>query len=68
MKNHHHNGPHFPNPTTLLHEAIAARAYDVWLDAGKPENRADACWLQAEREIVSGHRTPPADRILPVSF
>jgi len=70
MKNHHHNGPHLPtaNSRSVIHETIAARAYDLWLQDGKPEDQADAHWLQAEREMVAGRRESAADPVLPVSF
>jgi hypothetical protein len=58
MKNHHHNG-HIPpnsNSRTQIHEAIAARAYELWVRYGKPEHQADALWLEAERELI-GERT-----------
>ena len=33
-------------------ERIAVRAYAIWQEAGCPEGRAPAHWLQAETEIV----------------
>jgi hypothetical protein len=53
MKKHHHNDPvaHDPNSRSEIHEAIAARAYELWLERGKPENQADELWFQAEREL-----------------
>ena len=71
MKNHHHNGPIHstsPNSKSVLHETIAARAYDLWERDGKPENQADTIWLMAEQELMTGQRTPQADSLLPVSF
>jgi hypothetical protein len=55
MKNHHHGAPVAPatNSKTQIHEAIAARAYSLWERQGKPDNQADALWLQAERELVA---------------
>lgn len=54
MKNHHHSGHVQPdsNSRSQIHEAIAARAYQLWEKQGKPENQADALWLEAERELV----------------
>lgn len=55
MKNHHHQGHIAPtaNSRSQIHEAIAARAYELWEKQGKPENQADALWLQAERELMA---------------
>jgi hypothetical protein len=55
MKSHHHNSPIHPgsNARSVIHEAIATRAYDLWLEQGKPENRAEQLWLQAERELAA---------------
>lgn len=71
MKNHHHNGPirpGTPNSRTAIHEAIAARAYDLWERNGKPENHAEYYWLIAEQEQITGHRTSQPDPGLPVSI
>ena len=72
MKNHHHNGPiqpASPNSRSVIHEAIAARAYDLWERDGKPENRADYYWVMAEQELITGHRASQPDLLaLPVSF
>jgi hypothetical protein len=32
---------------------IRERAYQIWVDEGRPEGRADAHWEQAEKEIAS---------------
>jgi hypothetical protein len=53
MKNHHHNGPIHPSSRTVIHETIAARAYELWVAKEKPENQAEAIWLEAERELVT---------------
>ena len=71
MKNHHHNGPihsHSPNSRSVIHEEIASRAYDLWERDGKPENQAEAVWLIAEQELMTGHRTAQLDSALPVTF
>ncbi len=67
MKNHHHNGS---RATTkgVLHEAIAARAYEIWLSRGKPDHQTEEIWLEAECEQVTGRKAVQADPILPVSF
>ncbi len=68
MKNHHHNGPIHPTSRSLIHEAIATRAYELWVRDGKPENQADAIWLEAEQELMTGRKNPQSDPALPVSF
>ncbi len=71
MKNHHHNGPIHPvspNSTNVIHETIAARAYEMWEEHGKPDGEADAHWLAAEREQVTGHQESEPVKPLPVSF
>ncbi len=67
MKNHHHNGPH-SNTKSVLHEAIAARAYELWVSHGRPENRSDEIWLEAEREQMTGRKAAEKVIALPVSF
>ncbi len=69
MKNHHHGTPTHPSKKSVIHEAIAARAYELWLQAGQPEDQAEANWLAAEGELVTGRRAPRATPVLlPVSF
>ena len=60
MKIHHHNGP-IPaasNSRSVIHETIAIRAYELWEAYGRPDNMADAIWLEAECEQVTGRRRP----------
>jgi hypothetical protein len=55
MKNHHHNGhvqSQSGNSVAEIHEAISERAYAIWEKRGRPDNEAEATWLEAEREIV----------------
>ena len=68
MKNHHHNGPIDPTSRSLIHEAIAIRAYELWVRDGKPENQANAIWLEAERELATGREPPQSNPALPVSL
>ena len=71
MKNHHHNGSIHPissNSKDAIHESISARAHELWVGYGRPENQADAIWLQAEQELIQGRKLPGADPVLPVSF
>jgi Protein of unknown function (DUF2934) len=36
-----------------LDEAIRERAYHLWIADGRPDGRADAFWLDAQREILT---------------
>ncbi len=68
MKNHHHNGPIHPTSRNVIHETIATRAYELWVEEGKPDNQSDAIWLEAERELLTGRKVPHAGPALPISF
>ena len=70
MKNHHHGSVHpiSPNSKSVIHEAISTRAHELWVGYGYPENQADAIWLQAEQELLTGRRPSGSDPVLPVSF
>ena len=60
MKNHHHNGPIHPQPNsrTAIHETIATRAYELWIDRGQPANQADELWLEAEQSLLTERSDP----------
>jgi hypothetical protein len=32
-------------------DEIQVRAYDIWVEAGKPHGRHEEFWLQAEKEL-----------------
>jgi hypothetical protein len=36
-----------------LDQVIRERAYHLWIAAGCPEGNADACWLDAQRELLA---------------
>jgi hypothetical protein len=38
---------------TVTHEAIAARAKEIWAEKGCPENRDEGIWLEAEAELLA---------------
>jgi hypothetical protein len=46
-----------------LDQAIRERAYQLWIESGRDDGKADAHWLTAQREILSaslgglGHAT-----------
>ena len=35
-----------------MYEKISARAYEIWEQEGRPDNKAEQHWLRAEREIA----------------
>jgi hypothetical protein len=43
---------HSPFQSTLTHEEIANRAYDIWDACGRPANQEHEHWLRAERELM----------------
>jgi hypothetical protein len=60
----------FPIPQNvdeiITHEKIAHRAYLLWIDEGRPANRDEAIWLQAERELRENlHANRMTPRFLP---
>ena len=36
-----------------LDQAIRERAYQLWIESGRDDGKADAHWLEAQREILS---------------
>jgi len=41
-------------------ELVGQRAYDLWLEEGRPAGRAEANWYQAERELSDRAAEAPA--------
>jgi hypothetical protein len=37
-------------------EKVAARAYEIWQQAGRPDGQHEAHWYQAERELRTRSR------------
>lgn len=37
----------------VTHEAIAARAREIWFEQGCPKNCDEAIWLEAEAELLA---------------
>jgi len=68
MKNHHHNGSIHRAETALVHATIAAKAYEIWERDGCPEHRAEATWLEAERDLLAVQKWNQSSPALPVSF
>lgn len=46
-----------PQPS---HEAIAARAFELWLKEGQPQGNGERHWLQAETELKKSTSAKPA--------
>ncbi len=47
--------PSMPTTTSApARDSIAARAYEIWLESGRPNGKDQEHWFQAEREIRSG--------------
>ncbi|MBR0904156.1 DUF2934 domain-containing protein [Bradyrhizobium liaoningense] len=42
-----------------IDEAVAARAYELWEKAGKPEGRDEDFWRLAEQELLDEDRGSP---------
>ena len=68
MKNHHHNGPIHPTSREVIHTAISVKAYDLWERGGRPDNQAEAMWLEAERDLIAVQSWNQSETLLPVSF
>jgi len=53
--------PRFGRETEMsgIQELVRERAYELWQQAGSPEDRSDEFWFAAERELEN--RTPMAD-------
>jgi hypothetical protein len=45
--------------TNLTEEEIRIRAYDIWVEAGKPHGRHEEFWLQAEKELGHEDKSSP---------
>lgn len=37
---------------TLTHDAVAKRAYELWVSQGCPQGRAEQHWAEAEKQLV----------------
>ena len=42
--------------STVSHDQIAKRAYEIWLNKGCPPDSDQANWLQAEKELAGAQR------------
>jgi hypothetical protein len=41
--------------SSITHETIARRAYQIWEEAGRHDGTETTHWLQAEKELYSQH-------------
>ncbi len=49
------------------HDDIAQCARELWIESGRPSNRDEAIWLEAERRLIAARRSPAAAaNIMPV--
>jgi hypothetical protein len=46
-----------PQPS---HEAIASRAFQLWMQEGQPQGDGERHWLQAEAELKNGSNAKQA--------
>ena len=53
-------------PPPLTHETIAARARQLWEEAGRPAGRDEEFWLRAEQELRAEAAEPSVPPLLPV--
>jgi hypothetical protein len=44
-----------PTASTVAHEDIAKRAYEIYAGMGYPQGQSEQIWRQAEEEIRNGH-------------
>lgn len=44
------------------HDEIAQCAQELWIESGRPANRDEAIWLEAERRLIAARRAPAAIR------
>jgi hypothetical protein len=45
---------HFEHDTetsSMIHQRVSERAYEIWMERGCPEGTAEEDWYMAEREI-----------------
>jgi Protein of unknown function (DUF2934) len=55
--NHENAGSSYPAGFDLEEEAIAALAYHLWVERGRPEGSAEEDWFRAEEILRSGRAT-----------
>lgn len=41
-------------------DSVAARAYELWEQAGKPEGRDEEFWRLAEQELINEDKSLPS--------
>ena len=55
--------PDAMEPPTLTQEQIAVRAYQIWLDRGRPDGTDREDWYEAERQLTNELSTPQKDAL-----
>jgi hypothetical protein len=53
MNHHPQNVSMHPAFGSVMAEAIALRAYELWVSCGEPDIYGDAVWREAERELLT---------------
>lgn len=69
MKKHHPQAPVLGSPPTgvkPLHEVIAVLAHELWIGHGRPENRAEAIWFEAEGRLAAAQAPPQRNPTLSI--
>ena len=46
------------------HAEVSARAYQLWEEAGYPDESHQQNWLEAERQLIEARETPVQSRVL----
>jgi hypothetical protein len=54
--------PKMAIPVTLAHEEIARRAYEIYVEQGRPQGQSEQIWQQAERDIRNRSKTGALSR------
>ncbi len=67
-EDHRHSGSILPGSREAIHAAIALKAYDIWERDGRPNCRAEATWLEAEKDLLAAQKWSQSETVLPVSF
>ncbi len=50
---------HDTETSAMIHKRVSERAYEIWLERGRPEGTAEEDWYAAEREIEGPNAETP---------
>lgn len=48
---------HDTETSSMIHKRVSERAYEIWVERGRPEGTAEEDWYTAEREIEGPNAT-----------